>query len=77
MVTLKEYLEEQKIAMETYGIKFSNDIKESLENEWFGFLCDCLKSKGTISHDIFNSLNDSQKWYINKHYLIHGINIFS
>lgn len=75
MKTLKEYLQEQEKLCIDNSIKFSNDMIEYFKKEWFDLLCEHLKQGNTITQEIFDSLEDCQKWYLNKHYSIHGIKI--
>ena len=74
MKTLQEYLQEQIQECIDNNIGYESLI-DNFSQEWFDMLCEHLHNNGTITQDIFDSLDDCQKWYLNKHYLIHGIKI--
>ena len=74
MKSLQEYLEENKKECIDNNIDFES-LVSFFTNEWTDNLYNHLKSGNTISQEAYDSLTDSQKWYLNKHYLIHGIKI--
>lgn len=69
MLELKDYIVKFKIKYD--NLLGEQDIKKEWENELFEY----IKQGGKITKAMFEQLDGGQQFYINKHYIIHGINI--
>ena len=79
--TISEYVEEQKqeILKEDASI-WSNNLVTELKQEYFNMIIEELNKGNKITQEAYNNLisdnfNTATEWYLNKHFLIHGIKI--
>lgn len=67
--TLSEYCEKYSEAIKTFGMKESDFIQEYYDN-----ICENIKSGNRITKRVYENIPELHFW-INKHFLIHGINV--
>lgn len=75
MKTKQQYVSEIEKECIEAGINFSDILKNQFEGEWFEYIINKIKDGEKISQEIFGSLDELQKYYLNKHFIIQGINI--
>ncbi|MDB2162025.1 hypothetical protein PMX22_19760 [Clostridium butyricum] len=75
METKQQYISKIEKECVEAGIKFTNTLKNQFEGEWFDYIIEGIKNGKNISQEIFDSLDEMQKYYLNKHFIIQGINI--
>ncbi len=68
METMNEFLERMKKECEENNILFSDLMKVSFMEEYYEKILNHVKNGGTISLQIFNSLDDGKKFHFKKHF---------